>query len=367
MKVESIKSVLKDALLIADRVAGKHLSLPVLSQTLFLASENGITLRATNLDLGVEITVPAKVAVEGAIAVPGAVLGNYLALIQNERDVVIELVGQNLAVTSGKHSTIIKCLPYEDFPSIPLIDRGAHASLDVRSLVIGMRSVIFSASLSDIKPEFASIYFFSDSGYLTLAATDSSRLSEKRVPTKRIDDGISFLLPIKNASEIIRILDATEGIVDVYVSGNQASFIIKNIHITSRLIDGLFPDYRQVIPKTIIAQATVLRDDLIHALKIANIFSGKLQQMRLVIDPKEHRFEVGARSDDVGETMTEVDAKLSGERVDLVFNQRFIADVLQIIPQDSVTLQSGGIGKPLIIRGTGEQGYLYLVMPMRIS
>jgi DNA polymerase-3 subunit beta len=366
MKVEVVKNGLKDALLALDRVTGKNLSLPILSHVLFLAGEKGITLRATNLDIGVEMTIPAKVHTEGVIAVPAGILGNYLSLVQDQKNTIIELVGNNLTISSSTHSTIIKCSPYEDFPSIPIIQKGKHISVDVQHFIQGLRSVIFAAAVSDIKPEFSSIYLYGESGYLHAVATDSSRLAEKRVPVHSIDEDFSILLPAKNATEIIRLLEPISGNIDLYSSGSQFSCVAKNLYITSRLIDGLFPDYKQIIPKTIISEATVLREDLLNTLKITNIFSGKLQQIRLNIDPPEKRLEVGTRNDEVGETMNQIDAVLKGERVDLVFNQRFLSDVLQIIPQDSISLQSGGVGKPLMIRGIGDQSYLYLVMPMRV-
>lgn len=367
MKIEIMRDGLRDALLSLDRVTGKNLSLPILSHVLFLASDRGVTLRATNLDIGVETTIPAKVYTEGVIAVPAGVLGNYLSLLQDRKSIILELIGQNLTITSDSHTTIIKCAPYEDFPSIPIIQSGRHISLESNNFLRGIRSVAFAASQSDIKPEFSSVYLRADSGYLFAVATDSSRLSEKRISVHSIDEEFSALLPIKNANEILRLLEPISGKIDIYANGSQLSIITKDTYITSRLIDGIFPDYRQIIPKTIISDATVLKEDLLNSLKIANIFSGKLQQVRLIIDPKEKRMEIGTRNDELGETMNQIDAKLHGERVDLVFNQRFLADVLQVIPQESVSLQSAGVGKPLIIRGIGDQTYLYLVMPMRVT
>lgn len=366
MKIEIIKNGLRDALLLLDRITGKNLSLPVLSNVLFLASDKGVTLRATNLDIGVEMNLPAKVHTEGVIAVPAGVLGNYLSFLQDQKNVTLELVGQNLALTSSAHSTVVKCAPYEDFPSIPVVRKGKHLVVDSAHLVQGLRAVTFAASTSDIKQEFASVYLHADSGYLIAVSTDSSRLAEKRIPTTSIDEDFSVLLPIRNANEMLRLLDSVSGKIEVFSTGNQLSIITKDLYITSRLVDGIFPDYRQIIPKTIVAEATVLREDFMNSLKITNIFSGKLQQVRVVLDPQEKRLELGTRNDEVGETMNQVDATLKGERVDLVFNQRFLMDVLQTISQDSIVLQSGGNGKPLIIRGVSDQTYLYLVMPMRV-
>ncbi len=367
MKVQCARDILKDALLQAERFTGKQLSLPILSHVLLLASESHIKLRATNLDLGVEISLPAKVFTEGVIAVPASILGNYLSLLPNEKQVSIELVGQNLSISSESHTTIIKCSPYEDFPSIPTVNKGGHIKMDAHTLAQGLRAVSFSAANTDIKPEFSSVHWYTDSGYLMMVATDSSRLSEKKISVKKIDDDISLLIPIKNVNEVIRVMEGYSGMIDIYANNSQISFLHENIHITSRLIDGMFPDYKQIIPKQVVAEAVVLKDDLINTLKISQIFSGKLQQTRIVIDPKEGVFEVGTKNDEIGETSNQVSSALKGERVDLMFNQRFLLDPLQYISQDSISLSSAGTGKPLILRGVGDQTFLYLVMPIRVS
>lgn len=365
MKLDIVKNKLKDAILLADRMSGKNLSLPVLRHVLMLASERMLILRATNLDIGIEIMLPAKIEKEGVLAVPGDILGNYLSYLSDEKNVVLEQVNQNLMISSERHSTLVKCHGYEDFPTIPFPTKGTTFSIDAKHLFAGFRSVHFSVATSDMKPEFASIYCYSEGGHLFFVGTDTSRLAEKKMAVKGIPDGLSFLLPGKNAAEIIRCMEGSEGVVEVVLTKNQIGISSESIRITSRLIDGTFPDYRQIIPKQQLSEVVVLREEFASALKMTTVFSGKLQQVRMKIVPSEKLFEIEAKEDSLGESTNRVDATMKGEDVELLFNQRLLADVMSHCSTDSIALIAAGPGKPLMIHGIGDQSFRYLVMPMR--
>jgi DNA polymerase-3 subunit beta len=366
MKVECIKNKLKDAVLLLEHVTGKKLSLPVLSYILFLASDGKIKLRATNLEIGVEISFPAKIQEEGVIAVPGNILGGLLSYLSDEKNIQLELIGQNLTISSDKQSTIVKCFPYEDFPSIPLVNKGFSFQIESKQLIQGLKSVITSAAQNDTKPEFSSVFLYSESGSLNFVATDSSRLAEKKLSIKGIEDGLNALIPAKNTIEIIRLLENITGSIDVCVTKSQIAFKNEYIYITSRLFDGVFPDYKQIIPKQTVTEVVILKEDFQNALKVANVFSGKLQQIRMKFYPQEKIFEIESRNDEVGEHTHRVDATIKGEALELVFNQKYISDALSIIQQDSIVIFSGGVGRPIILRGVSDQSFTYLVMPMRI-
>lgn len=365
MKLSIVKNSAKDAILLADRISGKNLSLPVLRHVLMLATEKSLILRATNLDIGIEITLPAKVEKEGVLAVPGDILGNYLSYLSDEKQVVLEQVNQNLMISSERHSTLVKCHGYEDFPTIPFPAKGTTFAIEAKLLLGGLRSVLFAVATSDMKPEFASVYCYSEGGHLVFVGTDTSRLAEKKVAGKGIPDGVTFLIPGKNAAEVIRVLEGLEGQVDVVLTKNQIGVSGEGVRITSRLIDGTFPDYRQIIPKQQLSEVVVLREEFASALKMTTVFSGKLQQIRMKIVPSEAIFEVEAKEDSLGESTNRVDATLKGEDVELLFNQRLLADVVAHVSADSIAIVAAGPGKPIVMHGIGDQSFRYLVMPMR--
>ncbi len=365
MKVECVKLNLKDALLIAERFTGKQLTLPVLRYVLMIAGERTLKIRATNLDLGIEIELPARIEKEGVIAIPADTLGNFLANLSNEKNVTIEQVGEHISISGSTFSTVIKGVGYEDFPTLPFVMKGTEFEIENKQLLAAFRATLYAVAATDIKPEFASVYCYTENQSLVVVATDSSRLAEKKVPLKNVPEQLSLLIPGKNVTEIMRALDGKEGIVRVVATKNQISFHTEHMHITSRLVDGLFPDYKQIVPKQFLTEALMLRQDLVDRLKLATVFSGKLQQVRLKICPSEKLLEIDSRNDEIGETTHQIEATLKGEDVDFLLNQRFLMEVLAYLSSDSVTLSASGSGRPLVIKGVSDQTFMYLVMPMK--
>ncbi len=365
MKLECVKLNLKDALLTAERFTGKQLSLPVLRYVLFIAGEKSLKLRATNLDLGIEIEIPARVEKEGVIAIPADTLGNFLSNFPQEKNVTIEQVGEHLTITGNSYATLLKGFSYDDFPTLPFITKGVSIDIDAKMLVSAFRATQYAVATSDIKPEFASIYCYTDDQSLVFVASDSSRLAEKRIPLKNPPEQFSFLIPGKNVLEILRALETFAGPVTLVATKNQISFHTEFMHITSRLVDGMFPDYKQIIPKQSTTEALMLRQDFIDRLKVTTVFSGKLQQVRLKIYPEEKLMEIESRNDEIGETTQQIDATLKGEPVEFLLNQRFLTDALSFMSHDSIILTANGGGRPLIIKGVGDQTFMYLVMPMK--
>ena len=363
MKVECVKDKIKDAVGIAEKATGKNLTLPILSSLLFIAKDKLLRIRATNLDLGIEIQIPAKIEQEGITAVPGNVLNNLLSGI-HDKTVHFELKNDNLFVSTKNIKTLIKSFPYQDFPTLPHIKNDNPFSIDAQKFVAGLKSVSYSASLSDIKPEISSIYIYTDSGNIVLAATDSFRLAEKKILIGDKQQFPSVIIPFKNTLEIIRILDTISGNVHIHFDKNQISFSSDNIYITSRLIDGIFPDYKQIIPKEFTTEVTLLKQDMFDALKISNIFSDKLNQIDFHVNPKENVFSISSRNADIGENTTNLDAALSGEELKLSFNYRYLVDCFSSITKDSVILQFSGEARPLVMKGVGDKSFMYLVMPL---
>ncbi len=366
MKLECVKLNLKDALLTAERFTAKQATLPVLRFVLLIANSNSLKLRATNLDLGFEIELPARVEKEGVLAIPADTLGAFLNNLPNERSVTLEQVGDHLTITGEKYSTLIKGYGYEDFPTLPFLEKGIHITLPVKTLINAFKSTQYAAAVTDIKPEFASVLFTIENNILYFVATDSSRLAEKKVPLKVVpDEDIRVLIPSKNVTEISRALEGIDDEVSIYFSRTQLTFISSNLKLTTRLIDGMFPDYNQIIPKSFTSEAVMLKHDLVERLKITSIFSGKLQQVRIKIYPQDGVFEIEARNDEIGETTQQVEAVLSGESVEYLLNAKYINDVLSVINSDSVVLKCAGPGRPIVIEGVNDSSFRYLLMPMR--
>jgi len=366
MNIECVQDKLREAVGYAERISSKHATLPVLSCLLFDASEkNTLTIKATNLDLGIEITVPVKTIQSGIVAVPSTTLNSFLInSTSDERGVVLESIQGNLKVNTTRNSGLIKIQPHDDFPSIPRVSSENSFSLNSGDFVKGLKSVWYSSSVSSIKPELSSVYVYCDGEYVVFVATDSFRLAEKKVKIKKTKDFGQILIPYKNIPEIIKILESINDEVDVNLDKNQISFSYKGIYLISRVIDGTFPDYKQIIPKTTTTDVIVLKQDFVNTLKLSNVFSDKFNQINVKIDPTTKKTQIKTKNNDVGENTTLLDSAVTGEAVDINFNYKYIIDCLQSIDSDSLSLSFSGLNKPVIITPVSDTTFRYIVMPM---
>lgn len=362
MKVVLDQKEFLEKLELVGRVSTKHVTLPVLQCVLLVVEGGLLTVRATNLEIAMEAKVKARVEEGGVAAVPAGVLLQTITL-GNQKEVTLRTDGTNLVVEGTGSETVIKTVPHEEFPSIPKIE-GSGQVVGNHMFSLGIKSAAFAASLSSIKPELGSVYVFQKREHsLTFVATDSFRLMEKTVPQKNVVFDSSVLLPQKNAIEISRVLDANTS--DPMCRYNDHQFSLEfadGVYITSRLVSGSFPDYEQIMPKEFAVTVTLLREDLAHAFKKTNIFLNRFFQVGLKIG--KNSLTVFTSGGDVGTTTESIKAEVSGEELTLNFNQRYLADVLSHLVDDSVVLQFSGIGRPVIIKGVSDSSMRYLVMPM---
>src|SRR5258708_1885969 len=363
MKLECEMERIKNGILQAERITGKNLTLPVLSSILFIASGKSLKLRATNLSLGIEIEIPAKIEKEGTVAVSGSVLSGIFSNVYQNESVLLEGVEGNLLIKTKKSKIKLKGQPQDDFPTIPMVT-GETFDIEAKKLLEGIKSVYYSASPSDIKPEISSVYIYSNGDSLVFASTDSFRLAEKKIKIKGLKEIPGILIPFKNIPEIMRVFGDLDGEITVKFNKNQISFSSKNIYLTSRVIDGVFPDYRQIIPKEWKTEAVVLKQDLLNALKLSNIFSDKFNQVNMTINPKEKIFELSSQNNDIGENKTHVDGALSGVVAELSFNYRYFLDCFASLTTDSVSIKLNEGSKPIVISPVSDSSFTYLIMPM---
>lgn len=365
MKFELPLQKIKHSLALVERVSGKHATLPVLSCILVEVSKGSVVLRATNLDIGIEVSCVGKTEGEGSVAVPSHILSSFISQLPDQGTVICEVVAGNLLVSSTRSKVTIKTVPADDFPAIPRVAQATESKVSADIFIKGLKSVWYSASVSSVKPELSSVYVYRDNEFLVFVATDSFRLAEKKVQTPSSVTISDLLIPFKNISDIIRILESVNGSVSMKSNKNLISFENEDIYIVSRVVDGVFPDYRQIIPKGYVTEAVALKQDVLNGLKISNIFSDKFNQVRMVIDPKKKIFEIHTKNSDVGENTTTVDAALSGDSMEINFNYRYVADCFQSIDADSVSFQLSGLNRPMVIRPvSGDQTFMYLAMPM---
>lgn len=364
MKIEINKNNLLKALSRADKITGKNVSLSVLQCVIIKTLENKLEISATNLELGIKIYIPAKIHEAGEIAISSALLVSYLHNLVQEEKLVLNHTGNTLHIIGNKSETQINTQSTADFPSIPHVESDKKCTLSSVALVEGLKSVWYAASVSSIKPELSSVYLYSDSGELTFVATDSFRLAEKK-PGAKTSDFESILIPQRNVAEIIRIFEGIDSQLNIVFGENQVSFEIESeLYLVSRVVDGAFPDYKQIIPKENKTEVSILKQDLINALKISNLFSDNFNQVKFHLDDENNIFEITSKNSEKGESRTNVPANIRGESVDINFNQKYITDAFNSIKAESFQVQFNGVGRPIVIRGVGDGTFMYLVMPL---
>lgn len=362
MKIECSTDKLKEAVGRAEKIVGKTSTLESIKSILFIASGNSLKIRSTNLSLGLEIEIPAKIEKEGEVVVSGEVINNTLLNINSDKVIKLEKQNENLYLNNKKSNIVIKSISSEDFPTIPSVE-GSSFEIETEKFIEGVKAVFYSSAINDIKPEIASVYVYSSENGLVFVATDSFRLAEKTIKTKSRDvEGL--IIPYKNVLEIIKLLSDIRGDMKVFYNKNQISFVLPGFYLTSRLINGSFPDYRQIVPREYKTRAIIIKKDLIDAIRLSNIFSDKFNQIKMAVDPKAKKFEIYAVNKDVGENKTEIDGALEGAAIEMNLNHKYILDCFQSITEDSVAIEMNESNRPIVIKGNGDKSFVYLIMPM---
>lgn len=363
MKLELIKNKLKEAINIAERATGKNLTLPILSAVLLEAKDNSLKIKATNLDIGLEIEILAKIQEEGSVAISAGVLSSFLTNLSKEEKIKIETIKDNLHISTDSSSTLIKCFPVDDFPVIPRVEGDEGFNFKSLEIVSGLRSVLYASSLSDIKPEISSVYIYQNGKEMVFVATDSFRLAEKKITlSDQVKEFQPVIIPFKNVGELVKVFDGLEDDLRIEANKNQISFYTDNIHFTSRVIDGNFPDYEQIMPKKFKTEIILEREELLNALKLSNIFSDKYNQIDLIISPTDQTVEISSQNQEVGENnVTLRGVSVMGEELKMSFNAKYILDCFQSINSKQFALK---FDRPLLIEGVGDKSFRYLIMPV---
>ncbi len=341
----------------------KSATLPALSSILILAGDEGIKMRATNLETGIDLKLDGDCTTKGVVAIPATILQQIAGSLTQEGNLTIEHTGDIISIVSGNSKSSIKTVPYDDFPSIPFPENPPNRIIISGVLLKNLFTSIAScASSSTVRPELASIYLSIEGGVLTAVSTDSFRLAEKKVPLMNKGTQGKFLIPAKNALDIAQALP--DGDIIMSFDEHQCAFVGDKGMLVSRLTNAVYPDYRQIIPKESIVEAIILRKDFESALKRTTIFSDTFQKIKISFDPKKNHFSFFAKNADIGESTETLTARISGSPLDLSFNHRYLSTVLSLTTAESLSITAAGIGRPLIIKGVGDTSLLYLVSPM---
>jgi DNA polymerase-3 subunit beta len=346
---------------ILERIVSKNVSLPILSTILIKTDDGRLRLSATNLEIGVNYWIGAKVEKEGEVAIPVFIFSDFISNVTDEK--VTITVNKNVAsIDSQSYKTQILCMEAKDFPIIPKIKKEAVLKIDSNEFKKSLISVLDSASLSETRPELGGVFINILSNCVEFAATDSFRLSEKIVPIGG-EKNKSFIIPRSSATEIIRILENLSGEIDLAVSENQIFMYDDDFEFISRLIDGHYPDYKKVIPERFISLAMVNKNDFEKNIRMASVFSSNISDIKIRTD--KDQMEISAKNSDRGEIVSSMSCKLKNKPFEVSVNYHYLLDGLKVIPAENVILEFTGDGSPLVLKGEDQKDQIYLIMPLR--
>lgn len=365
MKIVCTQENLNKGLSLVANIANKSSNLPILNNVLLKADKEGLTLITTDLEIGVKASVRGKIEQEGEFTVDAKLLHNFVSFLPKE-NIELNLTNDSLEIKSSNQETAIKGLAAEDFPLIPEMERTNFVELPVQEFKRGLGQVLLAASLDSSRVEINAVNFDFQNNGLVLAATDSYRLAEKKL---KLNNGqkISLIIPLKTLQELSRILgEQAEKKLKIYFNDNQILFEFDGVELTSRVIDGRYPDYNQIIPAQFKTEAKCEISKLVPAIKSVALFCKQgINDIRLSLDSKKQKIIIATASSHTGTSVAKVDAKISGEDNDIVFNYRYLLDGLAQLGSHDVSIKINNNAAPGLLQPVNEDKYIYLVMPIR--
>ena len=373
MKVTCLQENLAHGLAIVGRGVSTRGSLPILGNVLLRTDAGRLRLTATNLEVGINCWVPAKVDDEGAITVPAKLFIDFVnSLPAGNIEFSLNVRTKTVHLKSGPYEANIKGMEAEEFPIIPQIPDKPTTRMEQSMLRRMIAEVAFVAATDDSRPVLTGVLTTFSGDMVTMAAADPYRLSVRHGKLlERVDPPVEVIIPAKSLLEVVRVLQGTDDdTVDIFVtpSKSQVIFHTDEADLMSRIIEGQFPNYRQVIPSTSTTKIVARREELLEATRLASYFARDAANMlRFQVDPSsDPPLVITANAAEIGDNTGRVDATVEGQPTTIAFNSRFVADALSSLSAPEIALELGGPLAPGVVRIVGDDSYLHVVMPLRI-
>jgi DNA polymerase-3 subunit beta len=376
MQVAVLQDSLAKGLSTVRRAVASRSTLPVLGNILLQTDDGRLKLAATNLELGIICWIGAKIEEEGAITVPASTLADLVGTLPPDQiHMTLDVETQTLKLRCGATNANIKGISAEEFPLMPEaeMDGAIHVSPDAIGEMVGQ--TVFAAATDNSRPILTGVLTKFEGETLTMAAADGFRLAVREIElANSVDEETTLIIPGRSLTEIARISGDAEGDVALVAPEGRNQVLVRsdNVQIISQLVDGAFPAYEQIIPRSHSTSTIVYTSELLRACKRAEIFAREsANTVRIQINPGESEVQPGtvvvrATSQETGDNEVEITAAIDGETMEIAFNVRYMIDVLNVIDTEQVVLETNNASSPGVIRPVGIEGYTYVIMPMHI-
>lgn len=367
MKLYCTQENLSKGLNIVSHLAGKNTTLPILDNVLLRAEDGTINLSTTNLEMGISCQIRGKIEKEGKVTIPAKLFTDYINLLPNEK-ISIEESEKKIYLRCTDQETTIQGMSAEDYPLIPVLEKKNKIQINCVDFKEAIRETIFSAAYDETRPEISGVLIKIEDKKAKLVATDSYRLAERtiKIETKG-QSPIETILPARTLQELLRVLSVvTEENLEVYLAENQALFSFDEIEIISRVIEGRYPDYQQIIPKEHKTKVVAEKEGLLKTIKTTSLFSRSgVNDVTLKMKPAKQELVISAVNAQLGENVSRLKVAGEGEENEIVFNHRYLLDGLQNIASEKVVIEIINNTNPGVIRPQEKDDYLYLIMPIK--
>ena len=377
MKVTVLQENLARGLGIVSKAVSPRSTLPVLANVLIASDEGRLRLSATNLEMGITCWIPARIDEEGSTTVPARTFGDLVSTLPTDQVLLkLDVPTQTLNVRGGTSTNDIKCIDAQEFPPLPVPDFEGAVQINVGDFREMIHQVAFAASSDEARPVLMGVLVQVDKDKLTMAAADGFRLSvRKAVLSTPSPAPISAIVPSQALKELARV--ATDGEEPIYMvlpkGRGQVVFRVKDVEVVSQLIDGTFPDYQQIIPRSYKSRTLVSTSSLLKACKQAEIFAREgsnvarfnIKSAQSEMQPSE--VEISATSEETGKNETIVEATVDGSGVLIAFNVKFLREALEVIKTPNVALETSAANAPGVVRPVGDEDFLHVIMPMHLG
>ncbi|MBU0613866.1 DNA polymerase III subunit beta [Patescibacteria group bacterium] len=376
MKLSCTRENLHQGLSIVSRVSTKNVNLPILNNVLLKADGGGLKLISTNLEIAISCSIRAKVEQQGEYTVPSKLFFDYVNLLPNEK-VDLDLLDSTLSISCSSAKTKINGITATEFPLIPPVTGGVNYSVSSLEFQKALSQVLFAASTNESRPELSGIFMnfrLDGSNTLVLAATDSYRLSEVEMSVHGDDAQMQVIVPQRTLSELGRILSVFKDDVDaapsvnIALTDNQIVFTYGSVELTSRTIEGQYPDYKQIIPSETKNKVIIDKNEFVQAIKTVSLFSKiGLYDIALDILPNEKKIRLAASDKTRGENSILLDADITGPENKVVLNYKYLIDGVNASHSPRTVFKMIDGGNPCVIAPEDMPGekFQYIIMPIR--
>lgn len=365
MELTVTQENLARALTAVGRVASSKTQLPILSNILLRTDNNRLLVAATNLEIASTQLIGAKIAKPGSITVPARLVADFVASLP-KGNVELSVKNDHLHIKAGGYSSVINGLVADDFPELPVIEETASIqySISADEFKQSVTQTILTASGDATRPVLTGVYWHSHDGYLYLAATDGYRLAEKQLVATTSE--VAAIIPASTLQEVLRSLTEDVSEVDILFDETQVRFRAGDSEITSRLIDGNFPDYRQLIPAASDTVVTIEKSDFVRTTKVASLFARESGgSVTLTASSDAQLLSIHSIASQLGENTSEATAKVSADG-QVTLNSRYLLDALGVIEGGAVDFRFSGKLSPCVLTATGkDSNYLHIIMPLK--